>query len=287
MPDDTRTFSKVAKPLFKWCGGKRSLLPEIIPRVPTRIVRYFEPFVGGGALFFELASLGRIARASLNDANVRLIRTYRAIAGGPHDGTGVEEVIRKLRRMKNEPEYFARQRARDIDGEDDATVAAWMLYLNRTCFNGLYRVNKQGRFNAPFGSYENPTICNAENLRACARELGFVRKTKLTHVDFEQAVNGAREGDFVYFDPPYLPRVHGVDFTAYTSAGFGIAEHTRLRDVARALKDKGTNVLISNSGAPEVLELYASGFLIAEVRGKRTVGATEERRGHMPDLLIS
>ena len=189
------------EPFVKWAGGKRSLLRQILPHVPNQIGTYFEPFVGGGALFWLLAGAGRIERARLNDKNERLIRTYRAI----QSDAGL--VIRRLRRCRNDEKFFLRMRARKIDVETDDAVAAWLIYLNRTCFNGLYRVNKKGEFNVPFGRYENPMICNDALLRACERALSETTFARLTSDDFQKAVSMAKAGDFVYFDPPYLPRV--------------------------------------------------------------------------------
>lgn len=267
-----------AVPFVKWAGGKRSLLHRLLHHAPKKIRTYHEPFVGGGALFYALRAEDRFSKARLNDANERLMRTYGAVQ------KDVEGVIRRLRRMPNEEEFFYRTRARRIDKEVHSAVAAWLLYLNRTCFNGLYRVNKKGDFNAPFGKYENPTICNAENLRACSRALAGV---KLTSVDFMAAAMHATEGDFVYFDPPYLPRSGaGTEFTTYTKDHFGIEEHRVLRDTARELKSSGVRVLVSNSGAEEIRELYAEGFEVEEVRGARNIGKDQFCRGAMPDLLI-
>lgn len=277
-----------SKPFLKWAGGKRSLLPQLMPRVPVKFGTYHEPFVGGGALFFALSSAGRIGRARLNDINERLARTYRAIQG-VRGVDLVEGIIYRLRRMKNDKAFFLKQRARAIDSEDDVAVAAWMIYLNKTCYNGLYRVNQRGIFNAPFGAYENPQICDAMNLRACAWALGGDEggpgQVTISSLDFEQALAKVQRGDFVYLDPPYLPR-SGVEFVGYDAKAFGIEEHRVLRDHALELKKRGAHVLISNSGADEVRELYASGFVLEEVRGKRSIGADASRRTHAPDLLI-
>jgi len=266
-----------ARPFCKYAGGKTSLLTELLRRMPERIGTYYEAFVGGGALFWALANEGRFKRAVLNDTNVRLMRTYSAIQ---RDAVAV---AKRLRRMKNEESFFLRVRKKDIDREkDDVALAAWFIYLNRTCFNGLYRVNKADRFNVPFGRYKNPRICDEENLLACSEALSGV---ELMSGDFEVAMRRAKKGDFMYADPPYLPR-SGEEFTAYGADGFGLRDHERLRDLALRLKDKGARVLISNSGADKVRELYARGFEIAEVKGDRRIGARSNWRTPAPDLLI-
>jgi DNA adenine methylase len=265
-----------ARPFLKWLGGKRSLLQRLLRHVPKNFATYHEPFVGGGALFFALRAESRFRRARLNDANERLMRTYGAIQKDP------EGVIRRLRRMPNDEAFFLKTRARDIDREVHAAVAAWMIYLNRTCFNGLYRVNKEGRFNAPFGSYANPRICDEENLRAAHRALEGV---KLSSGDFRRAMLLAKPGDLVYCDPPYLLRT-GREFTSYQSDGFTYQDHVRLRDTALALKSSGVRVMITNAGTEEVRDLYA-GFDIEEVGVHRSVAADGFVRGKLPDFIIT
>ena len=283
--------SNEAKPLLKWAGGKRSLLDTMLVHVPKKFNAYFEPFVGGGALFFALSNAGRIKRAHLNDINARLVRTYRAVQGRVGVDT-VEGVIVRLRRMKNDKAFFMRTRAKKIDAfESDIDVAAWLIYLNKTCFNGLYRVNKQNAFNVPFGHYASPKICDAINLRACAHALGGDEggdaHVKISCADFETATARAKRGDFVYFDPPYLQRRANVEFTSYDASSFGIDEHTRLRDLALSLKKRGVNVLLSNSGSDDVRALYSDKrFTIVNVYGKRSIGAASSSRTSAPDVLI-
>lgn len=265
-----------AQPFVKWAGGKRSLLHRLLALAPKKIGVYHEPFAGGAALFFALRAEGRFSRARLNDTNARLMRTYGAVQ------KDAEGVIRRLRRMPNEEEFFLRTRARRIDAEVHSAVAAWMIYLNRTCFNGLYRENRRGEFNSPFGRYANPTICNAENLRACSRALAGV---KLSSADFRAAALQAKPGDFVFCDPPYLRRT-GEEFTTYTADGFGHADHVRLRDTMAALREAGVRVMITNAGTDEVRELYA-GFDIEEVNVRRNISADGLSRGKIPDFIIT
>lgn len=261
------------RPFLKWAGGKRQLLPELLRHVPARFGRYVEPFVGGGALFFAL----RPRRATLADVNERLIRAYRGVAGG------VDDVMRMLRGYPYEPEFFYRMRARDIDAGTDAEVAAWFIYLNRTGYNGLYRVNRKNRFNVPFGRYANPTVCDEPTLRACAAALAG---KKLVVDDFQAVADAAERGDFVYFDPPYAPLSATSSFTSYTSSGFGPDEQVRLRDLALALKRRGVHVLLSNSSAPMVRDLYAKGFEVFEVSATRMLNSKGSGRAAIAELVI-
>jgi len=266
------------KPFLKWVGGKRQLISELMKHVPEKLrgdARYYEPFVGGGALFFN-GALG-CHLATLSDTNDRLIRTYKGIRDE------AEGVIGLLKTYPYDQEFFYKIRTVDIDAKSDLEVAAWFIYLNKSCFNGLYRVNRKNGFNVPFGSYVNPTICDDVNLRACSRALQEVR---LLSADFEFVVADAKRGDFVYFDPPYIPLSATSSFTSYTSVGFGIEDQTRLRDVALKLKKRGVHVLLSNSSAPLVHELYADGFEIHEVSATRSINSKAEGRGAIKELVI-
>jgi DNA adenine methylase len=262
------------RPFLKWAGGKRQLLPALMRLAPRDASTYFEPFVGGGALFFALQP----KRAVLADVNERLIRTYKGVRNN------VEEVIRQLKGFKYTPDFYYRVREKDIDSGNDADVAAWFIYLNKTGFNGLYRVNRDNRFNVPFGRYVNPTICDEDTLRACSAALA---KAELRLADFGSVVKEAGRGDFVYFDPPYVPLSATSYFTSYTSQGFAHEEQKRLRNTARRLKKCGVRVLLSNSSAPSVRELYGSGFDIIEVSATRLVNSKASARGAIVELLIS
>jgi len=263
----------MTRPFLKWAGGKRQLLPELRARMPATFGRYFEPFVGGGALFFDVAP----KEATLADVNDRLIRTYRAVRDS------VENVIGLLETYPYEREFFDRMRALDVDSLGDVGVAAWFIYVNRAGFNGLYRVNRAGRFNVPFGRYTNPTICDAPTLRACSEALQGV---ELRVSDF--AALGAVAGDFVYFDPPYVPLSATSSFTGYASGGFGLDDQRRLRGVARSLAERGVHVLLSNSSSPLVRDLYGGPpFVIEEVNATRAINSKTEGRGAVKEVLIS
>lgn len=261
------------RPFLKWVGGKRQLLPALLRHVPSRFGAYHEPFVGGGALFFELGP--RLAH--LSDVNERLVRTYRGVRNG------ASKLIKRLASYPHDREFFLRLRAESIDAAADVEVAAWFIYLNRTGYNGLYRVNSKNRFNVPFGSYARPTICDAPRLRACSRAL---EGAELRHESFEGVLTRARRGDFVYFDPPYIPLSVSSSFTSYTSEGFGMEEQRRLRDVAVELKKRGVKVLLSNSSAPAVIELYERHFTLEKVDATRMINCQGAGRGRIKELVI-
>lgn len=263
-----------ARPFLKWAGGKTSMLPHLLPLVPKGFGVYHEPFVGGGALFWAL----RPERAVLSDANKRLVRTYAGVRDC------VDSVVHFLQRSPHSKQFFLKLRQWRVDSAvDDASVAAWMIYLNKTAFNGLYRVNGNGRFNVPFGNYENPRICDEPNLRACSSALQGVT---LLHADFATVTSRAEPGDVVYFDPPYLPISATSSFTGYTPGGFTLGDHVRLRDVGLALKARGVHVIVSNSAAPELVELYSKGFTVTRVRASRSVAAAGSSRGKVDELII-
>jgi DNA adenine methylase len=260
-------------PFLKWVGGKRQLLPELLARVPRKFSTYHEPFVGGGALFLAL----RPAKAVLYDNNLRLIRTWRAVRDN------VDDVIDLLSSFPHDRSFYLTLRDRDVDRGSDAEVAAWLIYLNKTGYNGLYRVNSRNRFNVPFGSYRNPTICDAENLRACSAAL---RAVEVVHGDFELVRDRVTAGDLVYFDPPYVPLSATAYFTNYTADGFGEKDQIRLRDLARYLKRAGVNVLLSNSSADFVRRIYGRGFRLEEVLASRAINCKASGRGKVPELVI-
>ena len=240
---------------------------------PRSTSRYFEPFVGGGALFFALQP----KRAILTDTNARLVRTYQGVRDN------VDRVIRLLSTYPHDRSFFYEFRQTDIDGASDAEVAAWFIYLNKTGFNGLYRVNRENKFNVPFGRYVNPKICDEDNLRRCSVALA---RAELIVSDFAQVCERARRGDFVYFDPPYVPMSATSSFTGYTADGFGPEAQVRLRDTALRLKARGVSVLLSNSSAPMVRSLYADGFGITDVLATRAVNSKASSRGAILELII-
>lgn len=262
-----------AKPFIKWVGGKRQLLPELRKRLPSSFGTYHEPFVGGGALFFDLAP----SSAIISDTNERLVRTYRAIRDD------VERVISTLETMPHESETFARLRSAFVDDWEDYQVAAWFIRTNRSGYNGLYRVNASGRFNVAFCERNTSTRIDFDVIRACSAALQGI-EIQCEH--FARVLTRAKTNDLVYFDPPYVPLSASSNFTAYTSEGFDLAEQVKLRDVARELKRRGVHVLLSNSSAPLVGTLYSDGFTLDHVDASRAINSDGAKRGKVAEVLL-
>ncbi len=263
-----------AQPVLKWAGGKSRLLDEILPRLPDQIETYYEPFIGGAAVFFALAREGRFKRAVLADTNEELANVYLALQ------TDVDGVIRHLKRHRHsEEEYY---RVREARPRSVAGKAARVIYLNRTGYNGLYRVNARGEFNVPFGRYKKPTICNEPRLRSASNALQGVQ---IRVGDFESMCRRARSGDAVYLDPPYVPLSRTANFAHYQQAIFGPEQHERLAGVFGGLASKGVAVVLSNSDTPETRELYAPWSPLT-VHTPRRINSRAERRGSVSELLV-
>jgi DNA adenine methylase len=276
----SETAPSKAKPFLKWVGGKRQLLTQLEKHLPARFGTFHEPFLGGAALFFHLRATRGEFPACLSDTNLRLVRAY---CGVRDDVTGV---IALLRSYKHDKDFFLSLRKNAPDEGTDAEMAAWLIYLNRTAYNGLYRVNSRDVFNVPFGRYAKPNLCDAANLRACAKALQGV---DIQHQDFAEAARKTRKGDLVYFDPPYVPLSASSSFTSYTAEGFEDDAQKRLRDLALRLKEKkGVHVVLSNSGAERVRKLYGNSahFKLFDVLARRSVNATGSGRGTVTELVI-
>lgn len=262
-----------AKPFLKWAGGKTQLLAEILARVPKQYGRYYEPFLGGGAVFFGL----RPDRATLSDINPDLIATYTAIRDE------VDAVIEALQGYRCDRDDYYRVRAQPQHDMTTAQRAARLIFLNRTCFNGLYRVNRQGQFNVPFGRYTNPTICHADNLQQVSRAM---RKMRLRCQPVAAIARQARRGDFVYFDPPYVPLSATAQFVGYARGGFALDDQKRLARLFAALARRGVQVLLSNSDTPLVRHLYRK-FRIDQVMARRRINRSADGRGAVAEVLVS
>jgi DNA adenine methylase len=267
-----------AGPIVKWAGGKSRLLDELCARAPEQYRRYFEPFLGGAALYFRL----RPGFAVLSDSNPDLINMYRCVAWN------VEAVIRRLARHREShgADYYYGMRERwNCPGGLTADVdrAAAFIYLNKTCYNGLWRVNSRGKFNVPLGRYDDPAIFDQLQLRAASRML---QRTQLATSHFAEAVAEARAGDFVYFDPPYHPLSSTAHFTSYTSSSFGAEDQRELARVARDLVRRGCAVVVSNSDTAFVRSLYR-GFRIDVVDCARAINSKASARGPQRELIIS
>jgi DNA adenine methylase len=274
-----------ARPFLKWAGGKGQLLPALTDRLPLRFRRYHEPFVGGGALFFHLWNSGLLRDgATLSDFNPELIDCYLAVRDH------VEELIELLLRHKprfDDKAYFYEVRAWDRQpGFRERPMverAARTIFLNRTCYNGLYRLNNKGYFNAPFGYYKNPLIVDPENLREVSRAL---RDVELHVGDFGAVLDRAAPGDFVYFDPPYVPVSATASFTAYTGGGFAEAAQARLAQVFAALAERGCFVMLSNSYTELARALYDGQPLHESVRASRKINCDGKKRGEVDELIV-
>lgn len=261
-----------ARPFLKWVGGKGRVLPQLIPLLPDRFEAYYEPFIGGGAMFFSLQP----KNAALWDINEELITCYRVIRDQ------VEDLIAALRLHRYEKDYYYALRALDPATMAPVQRAARTICLNRTGFNGLYRVNRSGGFNVPFGRHSNPTICDASNLRLCSEALAGVQ---LENQDFIELADNAKRGDFVYFDPPYVPRSPTSAFTSYSAAGFKLVDQQRLAELFARLAKRGVKVMLSNSDVPLVHELY-DGFSIDIVMASRNINSRADRRGAISEVVV-
>lgn len=271
------------RPILKWAGGKTRLIPLIIGRLPSQIATYYEPFVGGGAVFFALAAQKRFKRAVLADKNRDLIDVYKGVKA---DVDGVILLLRGYARQHSEKLYY---RTRDLDPKslDLAERAARLIYLNKTGYNGLYRVNRAGQFNVPFGRYTNPQICNEPRLRAAAEALR-TRGVSIKVADFERASESAEPGDAIYFDPPYVPLTKTANFTSYHSESFGVEEHRRLANTFEALTRRRVAAVLSNSGAHETRRLYeAEGVEVESVLVSRPINSKASARGAVAELIVS
>lgn len=262
-------------PLFRLAGNKSSIVPEVLRRFPSAFSEYMEPFAGSASVFLSV----RPHQAILADANEWVVKALLAVRDE------VDKVILHLGEFENTRTCYDYTRAQSLASDFDAKftcaeIGAWLIYLMATCFNGVCRVNSRGYFNVPFGKRRNPTICNAEHLRACSLAL---QGATIRYSDFKATMLLAKPGDLVYCDPPYLG-----GFTGYTRSGFSMRDQERLRDVASHLAKQGTHVLISNSATSETYKLYGGReFHIQAITAKRSVAANAASRGNVQEVLIS
>ena len=266
-------LNNIAKPILKWAGGKTQMLGDLLPKVPKSYGRYIEPFFGGGAMFFALQP----ENAIIADSNPELINMYRQVA------ENVDEVISYLKKYENTSEMFYAVREQDWICLPKAEAAARTIFLNRTCFNGLYRVNKQGKFNVPYGKYANPRICDEEGLKAASKAL---KKADILCGDYLLVLEHyAEAGDFVFLDPPYLPISEYADFKRYTKEQFYEEDHIELAKMIMRLQERGCHIVLTNSNHPLVHELYAS-FTIDVIQTKRHISCNgSTRKGE--DVIVT
>lgn len=268
------------KPILKWVGGKRQLLSEISPIIPGEFDRYYEPFVGAGAVLFDLLP----SKAIINDLNSELINVYQVIKNNP------KELLELLKEHmeNNNKDYFYQvrelDRKPDYNKLSDIYKASRTIYLNKTGFNGLYRVNKNGQFNVPWGRYVNPKIVDSDNILSMSKYFNE-SEIEILNVDYKEALNSVSKGDFVYFDPPYLPISPSSAFVSYTSNGFGEKEQIELKETCDNLNNQGVKFLLSNSYHPFLLDLYQD-YNIKVVEARRSVNSKGHKRGKIREILV-
>lgn len=270
---DEQSTRVQAKPILKWAGGKTQMLNSLLPKVPASYGKYIEPFFGGGALFFALQP----EKAVISDSNPELINLYRQVS------EHVDEVIGLLKKYNNTPEQFYDVRAQDWTKLSPVEAAARTVFLNKTCFNGLYRVNKKGQFNVPYGKYKNPTICDEQTLRTAS---DLLKKATILCGDYLLVLEHyAQPGDFIFLDPPYLPISEYADFKRYTKEQFYEEDHIELAKIVKQLYEKGCYVILTNSNHPLVHELYAP-FTIDVIQTKRHISCNgNSRKGE--DVIVT
>ena len=290
---------KRAKPFLKWAGGKGQLLDIFDKMFPQELIEgkiktYIEPFVGGGAVLFHILQNYKIEKAYINDINKELINCYRCIKAD------VEEVIKPLSILENKylssedrAKYFYNVRERynqiHLNGHFDYEKCADFIFLNHTCFNGLYRVNKEGKFNVPHGKYKNPLICDKENLRLCSQ---LLQKVEISFGDYRQALSNANKDSFVYFDPPYRPLIENNSFVNYDKSGFDDNDQIELSQNYKKLDKQNCLLMLSNSDPKNTNEndnffddLY-KGFSIERVYAKRMINCQASKRGNITEIVV-
>lgn len=270
--------NKLIAPFLKWVGGKRQLMPTIAKLIPKKITNYYEPFVGGGAVLFYLQP----KKAIINDLNEEVINVYKTIKYKP------EELIADLKTHKNEVDYFYKirslDRSADFEYLSDIKKASRVIYLNKTCYNGLYRVNNSGKFNSPFGKYKNPNIVNETTIRAVSKYLND-NHIQIFNTDYEEVFENIEKGSFVYLDPPYHPVTKNSNFTGYTQGGFDMYDQIRLRDFCDKLDKDGIKFLLSNSATPLIIDIYKN-YEINYVKAIRSINSNGKKRGEVDEVII-
>jgi len=272
--------NKLISPFVKWVGGKRQLIDQISPVLPKDIakLKYFEPFIGGGAVFFHLQN----KHSTINDFNADLVNAYNVVKNN------LDDLVASLKKHQNTSEYF--YKLRELDRADDfvdlspVEKASRLIYLNKTCFNGLYRVNNSGEFNSPFGNYKNPNIVNEPVLKAVSKFLAD-KDITILNGDYAEAVKEADDKSFVYFDPPYHPLSESSNFTGYVQGGWQEADQTRLKEVCDDLTSRNVKFLLSNSSTPFIKDLYKD-YKISIIQANRAINSVGDKRGSVDEVLI-
>jgi len=279
-------YSQIAlsqpKPFVKWAGGKRQLMSELEKNFPTKFGTYVEPFLGGGAVMFDLLTKEPNLKCNVSDLNSDLVLSYVTIRDR------LEKLIESLENHsknyhKDSTGYY--YEVRNQEPKNQIEKVSRLLFLNKTCFNGLYRVNSKGKFNVPLGRYTNPNIVNKENLQAVSKTLQS-GKIKISCRDFSSIIKDAKKGDFVYFDPPYQPVSNTANFTSYTHRDFTEDDLERLADLANQLNSKGCNVMLSNSNSKTVKKMFSSGWKIKEIKANRAINSNSQKRTGHKEIII-
>jgi DNA adenine methylase len=269
------------RPFVKWAGGKGQLLPTLEQYFPTHFSTYYEPFLGGGAVFFYIVERRPRFTAILSDINEELITAYHVVK------EKVEQLIKLLENHKAQyklaPEKYY-YKVREQDPTDEVEKTARLIFLDKTCYNGLYRVNKEGKFNVPFGRYKDPKVAGKENLRIVSQVLNWTN-AKILPKDYQEATKDARKGDFIYFDPPYQPVSSTASFTSYTNSGFSFEEQKRLGNWFTELDKRGCQILLSNSDTKEIWDIY-EGYQIETVAAMRAISCKGDKRKGHTELII-
>jgi len=277
----------IAKPFLKWVGGKTKLVPELVEMFPKKFNNYFEPFVGGGALFYEVIQKYKVGFSSINDINKKLITAYVQIKQNPKELILLlKEIDKEYKKLLLEEQrnYFNSTRKKYNEGNiDDTTTAAYLIFLNKTCFNGMYRENSKGEYNIPFGDQKNPNICDEENILAVSKCL---KNTEITNYSFEDSVKKCKKGDLIYFDPPYYPINATSSFTGYSKSSFGEIEQKKLKDVFIDLANRGCFVMLSNSHTPFIEKLYKE-FHVNYRYAARSINSKGDKRGKIEEVVVT
>ena len=270
------------KPFVKWAGGKRQLIPILSKEFPQKYGTYYEPFLGGGAVLFHLLSENPNQKCSVSDLNSDLVLAYVTIRDR------VDELISSMKNhskkyFENKNSYY--YKVRENEPKEQIEKTSRLIFLNRTCFNGLYRVNSKGKFNVPLGRYSNPNIVNEENLRTISDILQS-KKISIKCRDFSSILDDVKKDDFVYFDPPYQPVSQTANFTSYTNRDFNLEDLKRLADLCNDLDSKGCKVVLSNSNTSEVKDMFGKSWNIKKIAANRAINSDSKKRTGHSELVI-
>ena len=275
------SVNPLVKPFVKWAGGKRQLVPTILANYLPKnynLQTYYEPFIGGGALLFSLQP----KKAVINDSNAELINCYRIIKNS------LDELIEDLKNHKNDEYYYYEirdwDREKNFKSKTEVQRASRIIFLNKTCYNGLFRVNSQGQFNVPFGKYKNPNILDIAVLKAVNKYLNE-NQVRILNSDFQEAVKDAKRGDFIYLDPPYDPVSETASFTGYDVNGFNKQEQRRLKEVFDDLNSRGCHILLSNAYTEFIEDLYKD-YLHTKISAIRAINCNGKKRGKVDEILV-